>query len=164
MRLFYLLFAIAFVSCSSTNTYVSPSLTSKGKKIGIGSFKIALQKKGNKYGSDSVCNCIAESIETALTPYLNTSGFNVFNPGPGKIYSTSLIKTASTPDVEVDYVIKGTGLVDKVGSSYFVNQLSIELQDVKNGEVLISASFTGVSIRPIKAAQKIGKSLMKKIK
>ncbi len=67
---------------------------------------------------------------------------------------------------KVDYILTGIGLVDIIGKAKtaYMEQLTIQLQDMKTGEISASASFSGVSIRPVKAAAKIGEQLIKKLK
>jgi hypothetical protein len=64
---------------------------------------------------------------------------------------------------KVDYILTGIGIVDIVGKSTFMDQLTIQIQDMHSGEIVRSASFTGTSTRPVKAAGKIGEQLVKKM-
>jgi len=65
---------------------------------------------------------------------------------------------------KVDYILTGVGIVQQQGKSTFMEQLTIQLQDMHTGEIVTSASFSGVATRPVKAAGKIGGQLIKKIK
>ncbi len=65
---------------------------------------------------------------------------------------------------KVDYILTGLGVVHIVGTSTFMEQLTIQLQDMNSGEIAASASFSGTSTRPVKAAAKIGEQLVKKLK
>jgi len=66
--------------------------------------------------------------------------------------------------VKVDYILTGVGIVQMQGKTPFMHQLTIQLQDMHTGEIVASASFSGVATRPVKAAGKIGEQLVKKIK
>ncbi|HEV8080829.1 MAG TPA: hypothetical protein VGP43_08960 [Chitinophagaceae bacterium] len=65
---------------------------------------------------------------------------------------------------KVDYILTGIGEVHIIGTSTFMEQLTIQLQDMNSGEIAASASFSGTSTRPVKAAGKIGEQLIKKMK
>lgn len=160
--LFFVSSFIFFASCSSTNVSVTDTLKPDGKKVGIATLEIVERKKGNNFKSDSVCTCIAQSINHALIPYLQQAGFTVFNLNANERTPDSLITLISS--LNLDYTVTGTGIVHSLGKSTFVDQLSVQLQSLKTGEVIASASFSGTSIRPARAAQKIGEGLVKKIK
>ena len=67
---------------------------------------------------------------------------------------------------KVDYILTGIGRVSIIGKrkDTFMEQLTIQLQEMNTGEIVSSASFSGTSIRPVKAAGKIGEELVKKMK
>ncbi len=161
----FILFFIIFISsCSSTNVSVNNTLHSKGKSVGIGGIKISAQKK-TKPNTDTVCICTAQSTEQALIPYLQKAGFTVINLAINdRTNSREIMRIADS--AKVDYILTGIGLVDIVGKTKtaFMEQLTIQIQDMKTGEIAASASFSGVSIRPVKAAAKIGEQLIKKLK
>ncbi|MBA3674859.1 MAG: hypothetical protein H0W75_07870 [Chitinophagaceae bacterium] len=166
MKKLWLILLITFISgCSSSNVSVKDSLQSKGKKIGIGPIKITAQKKSNKQNTDTVCICTAQSTEKAFIPYLQQAGFSVIDlPINDRTNNREIMRVADS--AKVDYILTGIGIVDIVGKSKtaYMEQLTIQLQDMNSGEIAASASFSGTSTRPVKAAGKIGEQLIKKMK
>lgn len=159
--IFFLLIIIA--GCSSTNVSVKNDLKPAGKKIGIGGIKLSPERsKGN---TDTVCICSAESTEQALIPYLQQAGFKVVDlPINDRGNKREIMRVADS--AKVDYILTGVGVVHIIGKSktVFMDQLTIQLQDMHSGEIVTSASFSGTSTRPVKAAEKIGEELIKKMK
>jgi hypothetical protein len=160
-------FALAFfvfliTSCSSTNVSVSKAFNATSKRIGIAAFKIMQQQKGNKFKSDSVCTCIAESISQTLTPYLQKAGFTIFNLDVEKNSADSVMKRASS--LNLGYTLQAAGVVHTYGKATFIDHLAVQIQDFKTGEVTASAAFSGTSIRPVTAAEKIGTALLGKMR
>ncbi len=160
MRTFIAFIAILLLisACSTTNSFVSEKAEVKNKALGIAYFNITASK--NKKSNDSVCTCIAQAIKTTLIPYLSKAGFKVYHLGEDTV-ADSLPKASYA---DVDYVLNGSGIVDRVGSSSFMEQLSLEIRDVRTKETIASASFKGVSTGAAKAANKLGNSLLAKIK
>lgn len=163
MQNIYLLFIIFLHACSSTNVSIKNTLQPNGKKIGVGGIKLTPERsKGN---TDTVCICTAQSTEQALIPYLQQAGFNVIKlPINERGNNKEIMRIADS--AKVDYILTGIGVVDIVGKSKtaFMEQLTIQLQDMHTGEIVTSASFSGMATRPVKAAGKIGEQLVKKIK
>ncbi|HEY8689007.1 MAG TPA: hypothetical protein VIM07_07220 [Chitinophagaceae bacterium] len=157
----FLLLIIFLYSCSSTNVSVKNNLQPNGKKIGIGTIKITAQK--SKHNTDTVCICTAQSTEKAFIPYLQQAGFSVIDlPINDRTNNREIMRVADS--AKVDYILTGVGIVQQQGKSTFMEQLTIQLQDMHTGEIVTSASFSGVATRPVKAAGKIGGQLIKKIK
>ncbi|RXK81304.1 hypothetical protein [Filimonas effusa] len=156
-----LLFAIILAGCSSSNIAVQDTPIPRGKTIGLGYFNMQLEKK-KKHNTDTVCYCIGKTIQTALIPYLQKAHFKVIDlPIPEK--ATDFQAAMIADSMHVDYLLTATGLVDLVGKSSFVDALSLKAVDLKSGEVAFSGAFSGVAIRPVKAAGKIGQAIVAKI-
>jgi hypothetical protein len=164
MKKVWLILLIIFITgCSSSKVSVKNSLQAKGKKIGIGPIKITAQKKSNKQNTDTVCICTAQSTEKAFIPYLQQAGFSVIDlPINDRTNNREIMRVADS--AKVDYILTGLGVVHIIGTSTFMEQLTIQLQDMYSGEIAASASFSGSSTRPVKAAGKIGEQLIKKMK
>jgi hypothetical protein len=161
-RLCFLLLLAAFIftSCSSAVS-VQNNATANGKKIGIGNFNIqAIKKKGAK--TDTVCACVAQTIQKTLLPYLQQAGFTVISlPLTSK---TTPLETLHIADsLQVDYIMTAVGLVDIQNSYSFVRELSVKVMN-QAGETAMSGSFSGVATGAETAAGKIGKQLVKKLK
>ncbi len=164
-KLLFIFYVIIFLGCSSTNISVKNNFQASGKKIGIGGIKITAQKKANKSGIDTVCICTAQSTEQALISYLQQAGFRVIDlPINDRDNKKEIMRIADS--AKVDYILTGIGVVDIYGKSKttFMQQLTIQIQEMQTGEIITSASFTGTSVHPVKAAAKIGEQLVKKIK
>lgn len=160
LNFLFLLAAFTFANCSSTVS-VQDNIAAKGKRIGMGNFKIEpMKKKGT--ATDTVCACVGQSIQGTLTPYLQEAGFSIVTLP--LTHKTTLLETMHIADsMQVDYIMTGVGLVDIQGSNSFVRELSVKAVN-QSGEVVLSGSFTGVGTGPAKAAGKIGKQLLKKLK
>ena len=164
MQKLFLLFLVIFAcSCSSTKVSVKNNLPAKGKKIGIGGITLSAERR--KSNTDTVCICTAQSTEQALIPYLQQVGFTVIKlPVNDRRNSREIMRIADS--AKVDYILTGIGRVSIIGKrkDTFMEQLTIQLQEMNTGEIVSSASFSGTSIRPVKAAGKIGEELVKKMK
>jgi hypothetical protein len=145
---------LILAACSSTNVTVSPSLNPAGKIIYIEPFKLVQQQRKMVANADSVCRCTAQAIERAMIPFLQQKGFTV-------ITANDSIKP---PPVNADFVLTGSGTVHVIGSSTFVESLSLEVKDQPMNGTLAVASFKGVSIRAERAGEKIGGALIMKMK
>jgi hypothetical protein len=163
MRNFFSFILIIFLySCSSTNVSVKNNLPVSGKKIGIGGIKLSADRA--RVNTDTVCICTAQSTEQALIPYLQQAGFNVIKlPINERGNNREIMRIADS--AKVDYILTGIGLVHIIGKKKdtFMEQLTIQVQDMHTGEIVSSASFSGTSVRPVKAAGKIGEQLVKKM-
>jgi hypothetical protein len=157
----FLLAAFSLTSCSSSVS-VQDHVPAKGKKIGIGNFKMQSSRRSDGAKGDTVCACVSQSIQKTLLPYLQQAGFNVITlPLTSK---TTAIETLHIADsLQVDYIMTAIGLVNIQGSSTFVRELSVKAVG-QSGEVAFSASFTGVATGAETVAGKIGKQLVKKLK
>ena len=158
-----LLLLIWFItSCSTTNVTVQKPSAFKNKKIAVANIEVTAVKKSNRKSTDTVCACTAQSIQQAFLPHLQQAGFTVINIPINQ--STDILEAVKIAEsLQVDYVLAGAGQVDIVGKSTFMEQLTVKIMSTKTGEVLMSGSFTGTSIRPVNAANKIGEEMVKKI-
>ena len=162
LRSALLLLVTILAGCSSSNIAVQETPIPQGKTIGLGYFNMQLEKK-KKHNTDSVCYCIGKTIQTALIPYLQKAHFKVIDlPIPEK--ATDFQAAMVADSMHVDYLLTAVGLVNLVGNSSFVEALSLKAVELKSGEVAFSGAFSGTSIRPVKAAGKIGQEIVAKIK
>jgi hypothetical protein len=158
MKLPYIALLIIIASgCSSVNTAVSPSFQSAGKKILIRDFLLTQQKKRSKQNTDSIYISTGQAIARSIIPYLQQKGFIVYTSTP--VDSSS---NTSLPG-DIDYTLVGSGSVNVVGSSTFVEQFSLELKNNQTQQTLAVANFSGVSIRAQRAGEKLGKAIIKKM-
>jgi hypothetical protein len=158
-----LLIAFFVAGCSSTKVAIPNANELKGKRIGIGAIDITAAKKSKHHSTDTVCACTQQSTQQALMPYLQEAGFKVLNLSAQSSLDFSQSMRAAD-SLHLDYVLTGVGLVDIVGSSTFMQQLTVKVLSVNTREIVLSGSFTGTSIRPVKAAGKLGEQIAKKMR
>lgn len=146
------------VACSSSKVTVQQKIVTVNKRIAIGNIDIqSLQKSTAR--RDTLCACIPKQIKQLFIPYLQQAGFIVIDLPADKNESQSrFIEKADS--LHLDYILSGTGLVNTVGSSVFVEQMTVKIADLKTGEIAVSSSFSGVSTRPKKAVDNIGKKML----
>ena len=151
-----------FTSCSSTHVTVQKPESFKNKRIAVANIEITAIRKSNKKSTDTVCACTGQSIQQAFLPHLQQAGFTVINLPINQ--QTDILQAVKMADsLNIDYVLAGAGQVNIVGTSTFVEQLSVKIIETKTAEIIMSGSFTGTSIRAVKAANKIGEEMVKKI-
>jgi hypothetical protein len=158
-----LLIGFFIAGCSSTKVAIQNAIELKGKRIGIGAIDITAAKKSKRHSTDTVCACTQQSTQQALMPYLQEAGFKVVNlSARSSLDFPQSMRAADS--LHLDYVLTGVGLVDIVGSSTFMQQLTIKVVSVNTREIVLSGSFSGTSIRPVKAAGKLGEQIAKKMR
>lgn len=161
--LLVLLTAYIFSSCSTTE-YAQVASSLKGKRVGIVGFDMNAIKKKQQFNSkDSVCFCVGQSISDAVIPSLLNAGLIVTPISHDKKMSFEE-NIAIADSLKLDYVLTGNGKVDIVGKSNFILELNLKMVNVRSRESHMAASFSGVSIGPIKAGKRIGKKIAKKLK
>ena len=158
-----LLIGFFIAGCSSTKVAIQNAIELKGKRIGIGAIDITAAKKSKHHSADTVCACTQQSTQQALMPYLQEAGFKVVNlSAQSSLDFPQSMRAADS--LHLDYVLTGVGLVDIVGSSTFMQQLTVKVLSVNTREIVLSGSFSGTSIRPVKAAGKLGEQIVKKMR
>lgn len=158
----FLLHALLWVlaGCSSATVSVQKDAAVKGKKIGIGTITLESVKK--KRSSDTICTCIAQNTRELFIPYLQQAGFTVINLSlPAKPTQAEMVILCDS--LQLDYLLTGSGMVSIVGNSTFMEELGTKIMAVKTGEVIASASFSAISIRPPRAVKKICNKLIKEL-
>jgi hypothetical protein len=155
MKFIAVVLLIVLASCSSTKVTVSPALQPAGKTIYIKPFHLSQQQRKSGGNNDSICTCTAEAIERTIMPFLQQKGFTIIMGSRDSM--NSIPATAN-------YILEGSGAVHLVGSSTFVESLSLEIKDNPPNGTLAVASFKGVSVRAERAGGKIGKALTKQMK
>ena len=159
---FLLAVAFIFTACSTT-VYIQSPEKLKGKRVAVGVITISqLKKSKNKPTEDTLCSCLAQSTVNAFYPSLQKAGFTVVSfPTIDANDLSGIIKAADS--LRVDYILFGTGIVDIVGHSSFMDKLTIKLVDVKTAESPLSGSFSGSGVGVIKAAGRIGDLIVRKM-
>lgn len=152
-----------FTGCATTVFIQAPEKL-KGKKIGVGVINISqLKKSKNINTTDTLCLCIAQATVNAFYPSLQKAGFKVISmPETDAKDINKIIRVADS--LKVDYVLLGTGIVDIIGHSSFMEKLTIKMVDIKTAESPLSGSFSGSGVGSVKAAQRIGKLIVRKMK
>lgn len=156
------LFSFLLLTSCSSSVAVQNNTTVKGKKIGIGKFTMLPENKKNKPSTDTVCVCVGQRIGNALIPYLQEAGFTVVMlPLPDK---TNHFQTMMVADsMHVDYILSGAGTVSIQGNNTYVHELTAKAI-TESGEVILSGSFSGAGVGAVKAAGRIGKKWVQKMK
>ena len=148
------------VSCS-TKTYLSKPGSLAGKRIALEIINIARQKGGKTIYTDSVCVCISQTIAETIYPYLQKAGASIITiPTEQKINESRIYAIADS--LHIDYLLSGTGSVERTGKTDFVRELNIKLVSVPTKEIILTGSFSGFSVLPSGAADRIGKKILQK--
>ncbi|MBN9296414.1 MAG: hypothetical protein J0I41_05350 [Filimonas sp.] len=155
-----------FAGCYSSNISSSRTTPVTGKRIVIGNiYTTNITKPKGNISQDTLCVCIGQSMQEAFTPYLQEAGFTVITiPITPKMDVLQTMKIADS--LGVDYLL--TGKADVEAKSYnnvFTRNLTANIINLKSKEVTLKSSFTnGVAVRPIKAAQHLGKKIVGELK
>jgi hypothetical protein len=159
-KISYIIFVLAIVSGCSTQAYQSSPNLFAGKRIAWGVIDITREKKGQKINNDTVCVCISQTVAETLYPYFQKAGAEIVKiPNEQRTDEMRIYKAADS--LKVDYLISGTGQIHVYGSSDFMQQLNINLESVKKNVVVWTGSFSGPSVTPAGAANRIGKKIVK---
>lgn len=153
---------VLLISCS-TKTYISDAEKLKGKRVAVAQILLDTDRSKDRVKTDTLCHCIAASAAEAFYPYLQQAGLTVIQlPLTGKPLATSIEHLADS--LKLDYIVVGKGIVQFVGRTSFMHDLSLQLVDVKTLEVKASGTFSGPSVTPAGAAMRIGKKMVNHIK
>lgn len=161
----YLFILFLFAGCYSSNISVPKPIPATGKRIAIGIIytKNVTKPKGN-ISPDTLCVCIGQSMQEAFIPYLQEAGFAVITiPITPKMNVFQTMKIADS--LGVDYLLTGKADVEaKSYSNVFARNLTANIINVKSQEVILNSSFNnGVAVRPVKAAQHLGKRIVREL-
>ena len=160
----YLFVTVCFFASCSTTEYAQSAISLKGKRVGIIGFDMtAIKKKQQLNPKDTICFCIGQSISDAVIPSLLKAGLIILPISHDK--KVSLEENIAIADsLKLEYLLIGNGRVSIIGQSNFIEQLNVKMINVKSRESHMAASFSGVSIRPIKAGTLVGKKIAKSLK
>ena len=150
--------------CISTSVYVKDATQMHQKRLAITDISINIDRKpGKNAASDTICPCIAQSIRDILTPYFQQAGFTVINIPAGSAMGYSDIKPL-TDSMHIDYVFRGTGMVQITGGDYFLHQFSGKIVDLASLETPLTVTQAGTAFRVAKATGKMGAAILKKFR
>jgi hypothetical protein len=154
-----IVFLLVLLCGCSTQAYQSNPNLFAGKRIAWGVIDITREKKGQKINNDTVCVCISQTVAETLYPYFQKAGAEIVKiPNEQRTDEMRIYKVADS--LKVDYLISGTGQIHVYGSSDFMQQLNINLESVKKNVVVWTGSFSGPSVTPAGAANRIGKKIV----
>ncbi len=155
-------FIILICACS-TKTYITNAEKLKGKRVAVAQILLDTERRKDKVKTDTLCHCIAAAAAEAFYPYLQQTGLTVIQlPLTGKPLASTIEHLADS--LQLDYIVVGKGIVQFVGKTSFMHDLSLQLVDVRTREVRASGTFSGPSVTPAGAAMRIGKQMVKQIK
>ncbi len=154
-----ILLLILLNSCATT-AYLPKPVSLSGKRIVLGIIDITRDKSGTTIYNDTVCSCVSKTVGETIYPYLQKAGAVIVQiPYEQKINETQINKIIDS--LQVDYVLSGTGLLNRTGKADFMHQLNINLVSRKTNEVILTGSFSGPSVYPAGAANRIGKKMLR---
>jgi hypothetical protein len=157
----FLLILLSILSGScSTQAYLIKPGSLAGKRIALGNIDITRMQKKRMIQNDTVCACIKQTVGEKLYPYLQKAGAIIVDLTNEQRTNETRINQA-IDSLQVDYVLSGTGFVQRTGSSDFMEQLTLKVIAVKTKEVIATGSFGGPSVTPGGAADRIGKKMLK---
>lgn len=164
MRLRYLnICFVVLISACSTQSYLTDAQKLKGKRVAVAQIVMETERRKDRVKTDTLCHCIAESAAEAFYPYLQQMNMTVIRlPLTGKPMENSIEHLSDS--LQLDYIVVGKGIVQFVGKTSFMQNLTLQLVDVKTQEIRASGTFTGTSVSPVGAAMRIGKKMVHRIK
>ncbi|MES2372026.1 MAG: hypothetical protein V4557_05560 [Bacteroidota bacterium] len=143
----------------ATKAFLAQPVSLTGKRIAVGVIDISRDKSGTTIYNDTVCSCISQTVGETLYPYFQKMGAVILKiPYEQRTSEARIHKIADS--LQVDYLISGTGLVNRTGKTDFMHQLTINLISRQTQEVFLTGSFSGPGVYPAGAANRVGKKIL----
>jgi hypothetical protein len=155
-----IVFLFLLLSACSSKAYLSKQGSLTGKKIALGVINITREKGSKTVYNDSVCACMGQTIAETIYPYLQKAGATIITIPTEQKTSESRIN-AIADSLQVDYLLSGTGTTERTGKTDYMRELNIKLVSVKSKEIVLTGSYSGFSVLPSGAADRIGKKILK---
>ncbi len=155
-----LIVLLVVLNSCSTKAYLPNPVNLANKRIAVGIIDVGREQKGKTIYNDTVCACIAKTVGETLYPYLQKKGAVIVTiPYEEKTSETRVYTIADS--LQVDYLLTGTGHVNRTGKTDFMHQLNIKLVSVRSKEVVLTGSFSGPGVYPAGAAERVGKKMLR---